>query len=86
MGRFFDHAEPPTQDFDKARDLYCRAAALGHPEALRRLGWMYFKGRGVPATPQVAGTLFGWAAQLGDTEASGLLTALAVLATLPAGQ
>jgi len=76
MGRFFDQSEPPSQDLGKARDLYCRAAAAGSPEALQRLGWMYFKGRGVPVNEQVAGTLFKWASDLGDERAFGLARAL----------
>jgi hypothetical protein len=82
MGRFFDQSEPPSQDLGKARDLYCRAAALGHPEALQRLGWMYFKGRGVPVNEQVAGTLFKWASDLGDQRAFGLAQALPAHAEL----
>ncbi len=76
MGRFFDQSEPPSQDLVKARDLYCRAAVAGSAEALQRLGWMYFKGRGVPVNEQVAGTLFKWASDLGDERASGLASAL----------
>jgi len=76
MGKFFEQSEPPSQDFVKARDLYCRAAATGHPEALQRLGWLYFKGRGVAINEQVAGTLFKWASELGDQRAVGLSQAL----------
>ena len=72
MGRFFELSEPPSQDLSRARDLYCRAAALGHPEALQRLGWLYLNGLGVQATPLVAGTLFRWAAELGDERAAAL--------------
>jgi soluble lytic murein transglycosylase-like protein len=83
MGRFFDLSEPPSQDLDKARDLYCRAAALGHAEAVQRLGWMYFKGRGVPASEPMAGTLFRWAAALGDARAAGLAAAAPSTADAP---
>jgi len=76
MGRFFEQSEPPSQDLAKARDLYCRAAAAGHPEALQRLGWLYYKGNGVSANPQIAGTMFRWAADLGDARAAGLSGAL----------
>jgi soluble lytic murein transglycosylase-like protein len=84
MGEFFDQSEPPSQDWLKARDLYCRAAVLGHPEALRRLGWLYLKGRGVAPSDAVAGTLFGWAAQLGDGPAAGLAAATPVASEQPA--
>lgn len=76
MGRFFELSEPPSQDFARARDLYCRAAADAHPEALQRLGWLYLKGHGVAVSEQVAGTLFRWAAELGDPRAAGLSAAL----------
>jgi len=76
MGKFFEQSEPPSQDYVKARDLYCRAAADAHPEALQRLGWLYFKGLGVAANEQVAGTLFRWAAELGDERSKGLSNAL----------
>jgi hypothetical protein len=76
MGKFFEHSEPPSQDYTKARELYCRAAADAHPEALQRLGWLYFKGHGVAVNEQVAGTLFRWAAELGDERSKGLSSAL----------
>lgn len=67
LGKFFDLSDPPSQDFEKARDLYCRAAALGNGEAVQRLGWLYFRGRGVAADEATAATLFRWAGQLGET-------------------
>jgi hypothetical protein len=76
LGKFFDLSDPPSQDFAKARDLYCRAGAAGEPEALHRLGWMYLKGRGVPASDAVAGTLFRWATALGFSGADGMARAL----------
>jgi len=72
MGRFFELSEPPSQDLVKARDLYCRAAARGHAEAVQRLGWLYLNGLGVQASPPIAGTLFRWAAELGDGRAAAL--------------
>jgi soluble lytic murein transglycosylase-like protein len=84
MGRFFEQSEPPSQDLAKARDLYCRAAAAGHAEALHRLGWLYYKGAGVAASPQIAGTMFRWAAELGDARAGGLAAALPTTAETPA--
>ena len=84
LGKYFDLSEPPSQDLDKARDLYCRAAALGHPEAVQRLGWLYFKGRGVAADEAVAATLFKWAGALGDTRAAGASRAVGSLSEVPA--
>jgi soluble lytic murein transglycosylase-like protein len=76
LGKFFELSEPPSQDFDKARDLYCRAAALGNGEAVQRLGWLYFKGNGVAVDEATAATLFSWATQLGQTRGAAV-TALA---------
>jgi soluble lytic murein transglycosylase-like protein len=72
MGKFFELSEPPSQDLVRARDLYCRAAARGHAEAVQRLGWLYLNGLGVQSSPPVAGTLFRWAAELGDGRAAAL--------------
>jgi len=75
MGRFFEHAEPPTRDLTRARELYCRAAAAGHGDAMQRLGWMYLNGRGVARHEGMAGTMFRWAAELGNERASALAAA-----------
>jgi soluble lytic murein transglycosylase-like protein len=75
MGKFFELSEPPSQDLVKARDLYCRAAARGHPEAVQRLGWLYLNGLGVQSSPMIAGTLFRWASELGDARAGALARA-----------
>lgn len=75
MGKFFELSEPPSQDLGRARDLYCRAAARGHAEAVQRLGWLYLNGLGVQSSPPVAGTLFRWAAELGDGRAAALARA-----------
>ncbi len=69
MGKFFELAEPPSQDLARAQALYCRAAADAHPEALSRLGWIYAKGAGVARDDQIASTMFRWAAELGDEAA-----------------
>jgi soluble lytic murein transglycosylase-like protein len=84
LGKYFDLSEPPSQDLDKARDLYCRAAALGHPEAVQRLGWIYFKGRGVAADEAIAATLFKWAGALGDSRAAGASRAVGSPSEMPA--
>ena len=75
MGKFFELSEPPSQDLVKARDLYCRAAARGHAEAVQRLGWLYLNGLGVASSPPIAGTLFRWASELGDGRAAALARA-----------
>jgi soluble lytic murein transglycosylase-like protein len=83
LGKFFDLSEPPSQDFGKARDLYCRAAAMGHAEAVQRLGWLYFKGRGVAVDEATAATLFRWAGQLGETRGPAAAAASAGGASVP---
>jgi len=84
LGKYFELSEPPSQDFDKARDLYCRAAMLGHAEAVQRLGWIYFKGRGVAPDEAVAATLFKWASALGDARSTGAARALSTASEVPA--
>jgi uncharacterized protein len=37
-----------TQDYAKAMDWYQKAAALGDPDALKGIGWLYSSGLGVP--------------------------------------
>jgi soluble lytic murein transglycosylase-like protein len=84
LGKYFDLSEPPSQDLDKARDLYCRAAVLGPAEAVQRLGWLYFKGRGVAPDEAVAATLFKWASALGDARSTGAARALSTASEVPA--
>jgi TPR repeat protein len=42
---------------------------------MQRLGWLYLHGRGVARHEGVAGTLFRWAAELGDAGAQALAAA-----------
>jgi len=84
LGKYFELSEPPSQDLLKARDLYCRAALLGHAVAVQRLGWLYFKGRGVTADEAVAATLFKWAAAMGDAGSTGAARALSTAGEVPA--
>jgi soluble lytic murein transglycosylase-like protein len=64
LGQFFETVEEPSRDLSKALDLYCRAAAAAHPEALTRLGLLYARGMGVEANDAIATTLFRWAAAI----------------------
>ena len=43
-----------------------QAAAQGHPEATRMLGYLHAEGRGVPPDEARAAELYGRAAELGD--------------------
>ncbi|KAJ1569321.1 hypothetical protein HK405_006703 [Cladochytrium tenue] len=63
-------------DDARAAWYYQHAAELGHPIALRILGLMYEKGRGVARDPRKAEELLARAADLGDVTASGLLDVL----------
>jgi soluble lytic murein transglycosylase-like protein len=76
LGRFFETADARSQDLQRSHDLYCRAAAAAHPEALSRLGWMYAKGTGVERDEAVSATMFRWAAAMGDAAAAGLAGAM----------
>jgi TPR repeat protein len=42
----YEHGEGVGRDFERAHDLYCRAARGGDAEAQFALGWMYANGRG----------------------------------------
>ena len=59
--------------FCAAAKLYAAAAAQGHRAALRSLGTLFVRGRGVAQDPVEAARLFAYAAGLGDTEAQRLL-------------
>ena len=59
--------------FCSAAKLYAAAAAQGHRAALRSLGTLFVRGRGVAQDPVEAARLFAYAAGLGDTEAQRLL-------------
>ena len=66
LAQKYDHvAQGVEQDFNKANQLYCRAARAGRAEAQFRLGWIYANGRGVPRDDAVAAVLFSMAARQG---------------------
>jgi len=53
-------------DYGRAYRLYCLAAALDDRQAMYRLGWLYFNGRGVKRHKGVALGWFRRAAKRGD--------------------
>ena len=63
--RLAQRHESVDQDFERANQLYCRAAKAGNAEAQFRLGWIYASGRGVRKDEGVAAVLFGMAADQG---------------------
>ncbi|RPI44304.1 MAG: lytic transglycosylase [Betaproteobacteria bacterium] len=73
LAQRYEHAEGVEKDFDKANELYCRAAKAGHADAQFRLGWIYANGRGVPRDDGVAAILFVMAAEQGHSYARRLL-------------
>lgn len=69
----YEHAEGVLKDFQKANQLYCRAARSGYAEAQFKLGWVYANARGVPRDEGVAAELFRMAAEQGHEYAAKLL-------------
>jgi TPR repeat protein len=69
----YEHAEGVDKDFNRAANLYCRAARSGRAEAQYRLGWMYANGRGVPRDDGVAAALFAMAAAQGHEQSKRIL-------------
>ena len=73
LAQRYEHGEGVPKDFQKANELYCRAAKSGHAEAQFRLGWIYANGRGVPRDDGIAAVLFVMAAEQGHEYARRLL-------------
>ena len=73
LAQRYEHAEGVPKDFQKANELYCRAAKAGHAEAQFRMGWVYANGRGVPRDDGIAAVLFVMAAEQGHEYARRLL-------------
>ncbi|MCC7487780.1 MAG: transglycosylase SLT domain-containing protein [Burkholderiales bacterium] len=69
----YEHAEGVPKDFERANQLYCRAAKAGHAEAQFKLGWIYANGRGVARDDGIAAALFELAAAQGHEYAGKLL-------------
>jgi soluble lytic murein transglycosylase-like protein len=69
----YEHAEGVAKDFQRANQLYCRAAKSGHAEAQFKLGWIYANGRGVERDDGVAAALFTMASAQGHEHAARLL-------------
>lgn len=56
-----------------ALPLFSRAAELGHPGAIRQMGWFFENGYGVPADLNKAAELYQQAVEAGDGIAAGHL-------------
>lgn len=61
-GMLLERTEYGPSALARAYVLYCRAARLGSPEALMRLGWIYADGQGRPRDEVIGNTLFRRAA------------------------
>jgi sulfur relay (sulfurtransferase) DsrC/TusE family protein len=64
-----EHGEGVPRNFQRAAELYCKAAGQGNAEAQFSLGWMYANGRGVTRDDDLAAGLFGLAAAQGHEPA-----------------
>ena len=62
----YERGDKGKPNYGKAYRLYCLAAALDDRQAMYRLGWMYFNGRGVKRHKGVALGWFRRAAKRGD--------------------
>ncbi|MHB8473334.1 MAG: lytic transglycosylase domain-containing protein [Gammaproteobacteria bacterium] len=71
--RGFDHGVGASSDYERAADLYCRAARLGYAPAQYYLGWMYVNGRGVSRDSATGGALLALAAKQGHVQAQNVL-------------
>jgi len=72
----YEHGEGLTQDYSRARDLYCKAASLGDPNSALDLAWMYLNGRGVARDDAKAAWWLHRAADRGISQAENLLRTL----------
>lgn len=70
MAKQHEHAEGVPRDYNRAMELYCKAAEQGYDEALYSLGWMYANGRGVSRNDGIAVQLFTLAAEKGHSQAN----------------
>ena len=69
-----DHGTGVPTDFNRAAELYCRAARIGYAPAQYYLGWMYVNGRGLARDKAAAAALFALAAKQGHSQAQNMLS------------
>jgi hypothetical protein len=68
----------------KAFELYCKAAAKGHPMAAYRLGNLYLSGKGVARDDRMAAAWIGRSIELGHPEGREMMPRFANIKQLPA--
>ncbi|GEO39637.1 hypothetical protein SAE02_37850 [Skermanella aerolata] len=71
-------------DSSKAFDLYCKAAAKGHPVAAYKIGSLFLSGKGVSRSEPMAASWFRRAIELGHPEAREMMPKAVSLKDLPA--
>lgn len=69
----YEHGEGVPKDYQRAAELYCKAARQGDAEAQFSLGWMHANGRGMPRDDGIAAELFSLAAAQGHEQARKML-------------
>jgi TPR repeat protein len=71
-------------DQSKAFDLYCKAAAKGHPVAAFQLANFYLSGKGVPRDEAMAAAWIRRAIELGHVEARDMMPRISSVKRMPA--
>jgi len=71
-------------DQSKAFDLYCKAAAKGHPVAAYQLANFYLSGKGVPRDEAMAAAWIRRAIELGHVEARDMMPRISSVKRMPA--
>ena len=84
LARRFETGIGTASNSTKAFDLYCKAAAKGHPMAAYRLGTLYLSGKGVARDDAMAASWFRRSIELGHPEARELMPKFAKVTQLPA--
>jgi soluble lytic murein transglycosylase-like protein len=83
LARRFETGIGTTSNSAKAFDLYCKAAAKGHPMAAYRLGSLYLSGKGVARDNAMAAAWFRRSIELGHAEAKELMPIFGNVKQLP---
>jgi soluble lytic murein transglycosylase-like protein len=84
LARRFEGGIGTEANPSKAFDLYCKAAAKGHPVAAYQLANFYLSGKGVPRDEAMAAAWTRRAIELGHVEARNLMPRIASVRRMPA--
>ncbi len=69
LGLVYEYGKGVSVDYNKARELYTKAALAGHKQAMVQLAGLYFNGLGVSRDPQEALEWYKKAASLNERDA-----------------